>query len=95
MTLTLDTVVTQVANQVSVDLTGETAILNLETMTYFGLDPVGHFVWDRLAEPKPVNEICVAMRQEFDVSEGDCQADVLTFLDALDKAGLLTITAPQ
>jgi hypothetical protein len=88
-------VVTQVSNQVSHDLEGETAVLNLESMSYFCLNQVGRCIWEALKEPKTVNKICEGICQEFEVSEEQCKADVLGFLDELDKAGLIEISEPD
>ena len=91
MTLSAASIVGQVDNQVSVDLNGETAILNLASMSYFGLDEVGRFIWEAISEPKAVDQICAAVCKHFDVSEEQCRIDVLSFLLELDKAGLIEI----
>ncbi len=89
MTMHAGSIVVQVENQVSVDQDGEIAVLNLETMTYFGLDAVGRVIWDAIAEPAPVEAICAAVCRHFDVGVDDCRPDVIEFLEQLDAAGLI------
>ena len=43
--------------QVSSDLGGEVAILDLKGGTYYGLDAVGARIWSLIQEPKKVEEI--------------------------------------
>ena len=38
--------------QVSCDLAGEVAIVNLENGVYYGLDPTPRAIWELLAEPR-------------------------------------------
>jgi len=39
-------------DQVSCDLAGEAAILNLKNGVYYGLDPVGARIWNLIQEPR-------------------------------------------
>jgi hypothetical protein len=76
-------------NQISVDLDGEIAILNLDTKLYFGLTDVGALIWDKLEEPSDLKALCSAVSATFNVGEEQCASDVESFLAALDKARLL------
>ena len=89
----LSTRVKKSPNQVSCNLDGEVAILNLKSSLYFGLDAVGVAVWDKLSEPRQVSQICQVITDQFDVSEQRCQADVIVLLSELNKAGLIEIEA--
>jgi hypothetical protein len=93
--ITLDSIVCVIADQVSCDLDGEAAILNLQTGTYYGLDPVGAFIWSQLATPQPVSAIAASMLDRYDVSPERCQYDLLTLLSQLDQRGLLEIRPPS
>ena len=39
-------------DQVSCDLAGEAAILNIKSGVYYGLDPVGARIWNLMQEPR-------------------------------------------
>ena len=72
--------------QVSCDLSGEAAILNLKTSVYFGLNTVGASIWKLIQEPRKVSEIRDAIVEEYDVEPGLCEADLLALLqELLDK----------
>ena len=87
------TMIKRVLHQVSCNLNDEVAILNLQSTLYFGLDEVGACVWQALEEPNRVDALCKAVASHFEVSETACEADVLTFLAALQEAGLIETAA--
>ncbi len=61
----------------------ETVMFDLESGQYFGMDPVGSAIWERIAKPIKVVEMCRALQEEFDVDPATCQKDVLAFLNEL------------
>ena len=91
MEIELATMVKQSTGQVSCNLNGEIAILNLESSLYFGLDEVGGCIWEGMGEPKRVSDLCERVLERFDVSEEQCQVDVILFLGTLNEAGLVEI----
>jgi hypothetical protein len=78
-------------DQVSADLSGEAAILNLKTSTYFGLNTVGASIWKLIQEPKKVSEIRDAIIEEYDVEPDRCEHDILELLHELSRHGLIEI----
>lgn len=78
-------------DQVSCDLAGEAAILNLSDGVYYGLDEVGAAVWRMLEEPRTVDELCRGMMAEFDVDAERCEKDVLKLLQELQAKGLIEV----
>jgi hypothetical protein len=87
------TMIKRAAHQVSCSLNDEVAILNLQSTLYFGLDEVGACVWQALEEPSRVDALCKAVASQFAVSDAACEVDVLTFLAALQEAGLIETVA--
>lgn len=81
------------ADQVSCDLNGEAAILNLQEAAYYGLDEVGSRIWALLQQPHTVGEICNSILEEYDVEAARCEHDVLVLLQQLAAAGLIDIQA--
>lgn len=92
MQIDLSTVVKQAKAQISCKLGEEIAILNMQSALYFGLDEVGSVIWQELAEEKMVRDICVMVVEQFEIDVAKCQSDVIEFLDALVKAGLVEIS---
>ena len=77
--------------QVSCDLAGEAAILNLKSGVYYGLDPVGARIWNLLQEPRTVNDIRDALLKEYGVEPERCERDLLTLLQELAAEGLIEV----
>ena len=78
-------------DQVSADLSGEAAILNLKSGIYFGLNEVGASIWKLIQEPKTVDEVKDALLQEFDVEPDQCKADLFALLNELLSHGLIEV----
>jgi hypothetical protein len=84
-------VVRKTTRQISCQLTGEAAILNLESGIYYGLDEVGARVWALVNEPKRVEQVRDAIVEEFDVEAERCERDLLALFTSLADAGLVEI----
>ncbi len=79
------------SDQVSCDLAGEAAILDLQNGIYYGLDPVGARIWELIQNPCDSTEIVSQLLDEYDVEADQCQNDVLTLLNQLSERGLLEV----
>lgn len=78
-------------SQVSSDLGGEVAILDLKAGTYYGLDAVGARVWELIQEPKEVVEVRDTILEEYKVEPDRCERDVITLLQRLADEGLIEV----
>jgi hypothetical protein len=78
-------------NQVSSDLGGEVAILNLKAGMYYGLDDVGARVWALIQRPKEVSEIQAIILNEYDVDPDRCERDITSLLQNLIGEGLVEV----
>jgi hypothetical protein len=67
----------------------ETVILNLESGTYFGLDPVGSRFLELLVAEGAFAAVIDRMLEEFDVTEAQLEADLLQLADEMLASGLL------
>ncbi|MCB1823241.1 MAG: PqqD family protein [Candidatus Competibacteraceae bacterium] len=67
----------------------ETILLNLETGTYFGLDPVGSRFLELLGAEGTLVAVLAKMLEEFDVTEAQLEADLLRLTDEMLANGLL------
>jgi hypothetical protein len=66
-------------------------ILNLNNGIYYGLDPVGSFIWNLIQSPKELIEIRDSILDEYDVDEERCKQDLLELLNDLAEKGLVEI----
>jgi hypothetical protein len=90
--ITLNSIVGVTKDQVSADLSGEAAILNLKSGVYFGLNAVGASIWKLIQEPRIVNEIRDMLVQEYDVDPDHCEKDLLALLEELLFKELIEVT---
>jgi trimethylamine:corrinoid methyltransferase-like protein len=83
--------VVAVQDQVSSDLGGEVAILDLAGGVYYGLDAVGARVWELVQKPIEVHEIQETIIEEYDVDRARVERDVHAFLKRLTDEGLVEV----
>jgi hypothetical protein len=83
------TVFRRSSRQVSCDLNGEAAILQLDQSVYFGLKGVGAQVWLALEKPQSFAELNRLVCKEFGVDAARAEADLMKFLSELQAAGLV------
>jgi hypothetical protein len=67
----------------------EAVILDLETGTYFGLDPVGSRFLELLAGTPQLAAVHAAMLAEYDVASGRLAADLLRIAEEMLARNLL------
>jgi hypothetical protein len=79
-------------DQVSCDLAGEAAILNLKNGVYYGLDPVGARVWRLIQGPKTFAELREKLLEEYEVDVANLDSDLKELLGRLAEQGLVEIT---
>jgi len=91
MAISLDTLVKRSPELVHSDMDGETVMMSIEQSEYYGLDSIGTRIWDLIEEEMNVRDICSALIAEYDVSELQCQQDVIKFLqDMIEHNAILT-----
>lgn len=77
----------------SCDLQGEAVLLNLQSGTYFGLNPLGARIWKLIQHPINVSNVHQELLKEYDVDSVQCEADLLSFLKALQTHSLIKVLA--
>ena len=70
-------------------LNGEKAMMDFNTGKYYIIKGVGNVIWDMLNEEISVGEITNRLLKEYDVSEKECEKEVLAFLEKLSKADII------
>jgi hypothetical protein len=90
-TLSAGSSVVATKDQVSSDLGGEVAILNLTAGTYYGLDAVGARIWSLIQEPRTVEEIRDVLVSEYEVEPDRCEGDLIALLRRLADEGLVEV----
>ncbi len=91
VTIDLDSVVQRNNSVLTARLDEELAMLNIERGMYYGLDEIATHIWEKIAEPRRVSDVCNELIDEFDVSADRCQRETLVLLDWLNAQNLLKI----
>lgn len=84
-------VVVAAKDQVSCDLAGEAAILNMKSGVYYGLDPIGAQIWNLIQKPHRVAEISEVVVRDYEVEPERCERDVIALLQSLLAEGLIEV----
>lgn len=78
--------------QVSTELDGETVILDAEAGTYFGVEAVGAWIWDRIQDPVRIDRLLERLVDAYDVEPERGRRDLESFLEDLEDRGLAEVT---
>ena len=73
----------------------EVVILNLQNSTYYGLDPVGAYVWSLMQRATSVRELRDAMLKKYEVDEQRCERELLDLLQTMHSEGLIEVQRAQ
>jgi hypothetical protein len=69
----------------------ETVMLDVERGSYFGLQNVGKVIWEELAAPTTLDQLCERLMAQFDVDAVTCRREVGAFLEELRQARLIEV----
>jgi|WetSurMetagenome_2_1015567.scaffolds.fasta_scaffold00105_26 hypothetical protein len=91
MSIELSSRIVRLENQMSAPMDNEIVILNMAKDNFIGLDDIGRFIWELLAEPYCVDELCNSLSWKFEATPRQIAADLLPFLEELKEEGLIRI----
>jgi Coenzyme PQQ synthesis protein D (PqqD) len=74
---------------VDAEVDGERVLLHCDTGVYYGLNPVGSFIWPLIEQPVGIDELVSKVAGNFAVDEATCRTDVDSFIEHLSSNGLL------
>jgi len=86
-------VVAQKEDLLSSELDGDTVLMSVTQASYYGLDSTGQRIWNMIAQPHRVADLCEQLIADYDVDRSTCEEHVCTFLTGLNKEGLIRVIA--
>ncbi len=92
-TITLASIIQRNENIIDANIDGETVMMSIENGEYYGMDSIASRIWGLLETSGTVGEICTQLQQNYDVSERQCQEDVLAFLNDLAEQNTIVVNA--
>jgi len=90
-TVSFSSSVVAAEGQVFSDLGDETAILDLKSGTYYGLNAVGARIWSLIQQPTTVKEIHDILMSEYEVEPQRLRHDLVMVLEDLAEHELIEI----
>lgn len=90
-TLSRRSIVVATEGQVSSDLAGETAILELQSGIYYGLNAVATRIWQLIQAPTFVSEVYETLLQDYEIEPERCEHELLALLQELALKGLVEV----
>jgi len=72
-------------------LDGDIVVLNPARDNYVGMDEIGRRIWELLAVPRRVSDLCGQAAQEFQGDTRQIETDILTFLNELAAEALVHV----
>jgi hypothetical protein len=88
--ITSESILVAADNQVSCDVDDEAALLNLDTGVYYGLNPLGAYIWKLVQSPIAFSVLLERLVDEFP-DEQSIEPDLQQFLDEMVSAGLIQL----
>lgn len=65
-------------------------MMDIDKGKYFSLNKVATRIWDLLEKPLDLEDLCVLLMEEYEVSEEQCRRDVKEHIDEMIKLGLIS-----
>ena len=92
-TISTNSIIQRNEGIVQAEIDGETVMMSIDSGEYYGLDPVASRIWAIIENPLSVQALKEKLLNEYDVSEEQCQSDVLKFLGEMVENNVITLSA--
>ena len=89
--LSMETVVARSDGFIEAEIDKEIVALSIERGTCYGLNRVGSRIWNLLATPIRISDVCATLLSEYRVDPSVCECQVLDLLEELRAEGLIAI----
>lgn len=89
---TPSTLVRASLNHVACAVDSDAVILDFDSGTYFGLNPVANRIWQLAQQPIAVADILTTLIGEYEVEAARCERDLLNLLEELSMHKLIVVT---
>ena len=83
MNVNLNSVVSRNPEIVHSDMDGEVVMMSVTNGEYYGIDAIGSDIWNLLEDELSIKELCGKLCEVYDVSEDQCQQEVMGFIGQL------------
>lgn len=77
------------------ELPEETVLLDVEEGVAVRLNATGAWLWERLEEPRRVDELARGLAERFEIDEARALGDVVAFAREMARRDLLSLATPD
>ncbi|MFY0758473.1 lasso peptide biosynthesis PqqD family chaperone [Metabacillus dongyingensis] len=84
-------IVSQGEGNIVSDMSGEKVMLSISNGKYYNLGEIGGVIWDLIESPITFNQLIESLLSQYQVEREECQKQVLTFLESLNKEKLIKL----
>lgn len=95
MALGLDDIIARNPETLSTDLAEQTVLMSTANGTFYGLTATGQDIWQHLAQPISIRQLCQQLGTKYQAPPSTVEADTLAFLAYLESRGLIVATTPH
>ncbi|MCL4834682.1 MAG: PqqD family peptide modification chaperone [Caldilineaceae bacterium] len=89
--ITLKSVIARQGAPLEAEVDGEVVLLGLEQEAYYGLAGAAQAIWQAIARPVSVQDICADLTRRYAVEPALCAAQTCRFLESLRREGLAVV----
>lgn len=89
--LTLETRLVRSEQLTGSQVDNELVMIDLDSGEYYGLNAIASDIWQRLAEPVRVADLCADLLQCYDVEAERCEQEVLALLRKMQEKRMLRL----
>ncbi|HTE44953.1 MAG TPA: PqqD family peptide modification chaperone [Gemmatimonadaceae bacterium] len=94
MKVSLSSTVCRRSEPFAANVGGRVVLMSAEAGNYYDLDEVGSDIWDRLAQPVLVSDLCESLVASYDGTPDQIKRDVLVLLGELAAQELIDVRQP-
>jgi hypothetical protein len=76
------------------EVDGELMAMSVDRGICYGLNTVGTRIWDLIAEPRSIDDLCAQLVDEYGVDAAQCRSEVVSLIEELRAEGLATVRNP-
>jgi hypothetical protein len=91
MTISRDSLVVRSQASITARVKEELLLMDVTTGCYFSCNETAAAVWDRLAHPLRVTDLCLDLMRIYAISPESCEREVLSLLNKLRNQGLVRV----
>ncbi|PFP29482.1 PqqD family protein [Bacillus sp. AFS073361] len=81
----------QSKGNIASDMDGEKVLMSIKNSKYYNLGKLGGVIWDIIETKISVTNLIAILLSEYDIEQSMCEEQVITFLELLNREGLIII----